>query len=139
MDNNIFFHYECPFSLQEEEKHILWLKEAAQHEDKTISELHFIFCDDNYLLEKNQQYLDHDTYTDIITFDYSENTMLCGDIFISVDRVKENAITFAVPFELEMKRVMIHGMLHLIGYNDKSAKEKELMTKKENQYITLFC
>lgn len=139
MSNNIFFHYTCPFQLKEEGKLTLWLKQTAQLEKKPVNELHFIFCDDNYLINKNQQYLNHDTYTDIITFDYTENEGLCGDIFISVERVKENAITFAVPFDEEIRRVMIHGVLHLIGYNDKSDKEKEMMTKKENQYLTLFC
>lgn len=139
MSNNIFFHYTCPFQLKDEGKLTFWLKQTAQLEKKPVNELHFIFCDDNYLINKNQQYLNHDTYTDIITFDYTENEGLCGDIFISVERVKENAITFAVPFDEEIRRVMIHGVLHLIGYNDKSDKEKEMMTKKENQYLTLFC
>ena len=139
MSNNIFFHYTCQFQLKDEEKLTLWLKQTAQLEKKTVNELHFVFCDDNYLINKNQQYLNHDTYTDIITFDYTENEGLCGDIFISVERVKENAITFAVPFDEEIRRVMVHGVLHLIGYNDKSDKEKEMMTKKENQYLTLFC
>ena len=91
---------------------------------KTVNELHFIFCDDNYLINKNQQYLNHDTYTDIITFDYTENECLCGDIFMGVERVKENAITL-LPFDEEIRRVMVHGVLHLIGYNDKLDKRDD--------------
>ncbi|MBL6872740.1 MAG: rRNA maturation RNase YbeY, partial [Flavobacteriales bacterium] len=87
------------------------------------------------LLEKNQTFLNHDTLTDIITFDYSDENGIGGDIFISIDRVKENARKFAVPFDTELRRVMIHGVLHLIGYNDKSDEEKELMREKEDFYL----
>lgn len=136
---DIFFHSECSFQLKQEEKHISWIKQTVHLENRIINEVNIIFCDDQYLLKKNQRYLLHDTLTDVITFDYSEKSAISGDIFISIDRVKENAVNFAVPFEVELKRVMIHGVLHLMGYNDKSAEEKKRMTEKENQYLTLFA
>jgi probable rRNA maturation factor len=97
-----------------------------------------IFCDDHYLYSLNTEFLKHDTLTDIITFDYSEGNKIYGDIFISIDRVKENAKTYSQPFRKEMSRVIIHGFLHLCGYKDKETKEKILMTRKENFYLDGF-
>jgi rRNA maturation RNase YbeY len=134
-DSNIFFHSECDFDTEPVSNLDSWIKEAIANEQKILGEINYIFCDDDYLLEKNQTYLNHDTYTDIITFDYSEENSVSGDIFISIERLKENARKFAVPFDTELRRVMIHGVLHLIGYKDKSDKEKKLMREKEDFYL----
>lgn len=113
-----------------------WLSYTAEKEKKSISELNFIFCSDEYLLEMNVSYLNHDTLTDIITFDNSdEANKITGDIFISIERVIENAKKFEVVFEDELHRVMVHGVLHLIGYKDKKKEEKEKMRAKENYYL----
>lgn len=135
VDSNIFFHSECDFDTEPVSNLDSWIKEAIANEQKKLGEINYIFCDDDYLLEKNQTYLNHDTYTDIITFDYSEENSVSGDIFISIERLKENARKFAVPFDTELRRVMIHGVLHLIGYKDKSDKEKKLMREKEDFYL----
>ena len=135
MESNIYYHSECDFQLKEDESITKWLKDAISTEDKELGEINYIFCDDQYLLKKNQEYLQHDTFTDIITFDYTEEKRLSADIFISIERVKENAIIFAVPFETELRRVIIHGILHLIGYKDKSAEDAETMRSKENFYL----
>ena len=100
--------------------------------------LNCIFCDDTYLHKLNVEFLKHDTYTDIITFDYSVGNELIGDVYISVERVKENAGTFDVTFENELKRVLIHGILHLCGYKDKTAQEADEMRAKENKYLKLL-
>lgn len=115
-----------------------WIKNTIKKEGREPGEITFIFCSDDYLLEINKQYLDHDYYTDIITFDYVEGKEISGDIFISVDRVKENAATFGVDFQNELNRVLVHGVLHLLGYKDKSADEKKLMTSKEDEYLQEF-
>ena len=135
VDSNIFFHSECDFKPESISHLDSWIKDAIANEQKILGEINYIFCDDDYLLEKNQTYLNHDTYTDIITFDYSEENSVSGDIFISIERLKENACKFAVPFDTELRRVMIHGVLHLIGYKDKSDKEKKLMREKEDFYL----
>ena len=122
MESNIYYHSECDFQLKDKQSITKWLKDAISTENKELGEINYIFCDDQYLLKKNQEYLQHDTFTDIITFDYTEENRLSADIFISIERVKENAITFAVPFETELRRVIIHGVLHLMGYKDKSEK-----------------
>jgi rRNA maturation RNase YbeY len=112
-----------------------WIKETITSEGKVTGDISFIFCSDAYLLEVNKQYLNHDYFTDIITFDYVENNLISGDIFISCDRVKENAAQFKTGFENELSRIIIHGVLHLLGYKDKSKKEKLRMTDKENFYL----
>jgi probable rRNA maturation factor len=113
-----------------------WMNEVAKTEKKEIGQLDIIFCSDNYLLDLNNQHLNHNYFTDILTFNYSDNqSVISGDLFISVDRVKENSIQFASSIELEIKRVMVHGLLHLIGYNDSAAAEKNLMKQKENFYL----
>ncbi len=113
-----------------------WLKSTVELEKKKLGELNYIFCSDEYLLEMNVSYLNHDTLTDIITFDNSETEgLIVGDIFISVDRVQENAKKFEVEFAEELHRVMVHGALHLLGYKDKKKAEKEKMREKENYYL----
>lgn len=115
-----------------------WLSRVAESEGYSLSALSYIFCNDQYLLDLNQTYLSHDTLTDIITFDYVEGTVVSGDIFISVDRLKENAAIFKVSFEEERLRVMAHGLLHLMGYKDKNTEDQEVMSNKENEKIKMF-
>ncbi len=115
-----------------------WIKKSIQSEDKELQQLNFIFCSDKYLHQINVEYLNHDTLTDVITFPYAEGQNIEGDIFISIDRIQENAQQFKVSFEDELHRVMIHGTLHLMGYFDKTPEEKTLMTQKENEYLQLF-
>ena len=107
-------------------------------EKKTEGDVVLIFCSDEYLLEINKKHLNHNYYTDIITFDYCVENIVSGDLYISIDRVKENAKTFNDSFINELSRVVIHGVLHLCGYNDKTESEKKIMTQKENQYINLL-
>ena len=114
-----------------------WIKKVVGKEGRKMKDLSFIFCDDMELLNKNSKYLNHDTLTDILTFDYSENNNISGDIYISIDRVKENAKTYKVTFENELDRVMIHGILHLLGYKDKSKKDQKAMREKEDFYLSL--
>lgn len=115
-----------------------WINSTITEEGQEPGELSFILCSDDYLLEINNQYLDHDYYTDIITFDYVEDGIVAGDIFISVDRVKENADEYQVSFANELNRIIIHGVLHLLGYKDKEADEKQLMTSKEDYYLSVY-
>ncbi|MFM7473400.1 MAG: rRNA maturation RNase YbeY [Crocinitomicaceae bacterium] len=107
-------------------------------ESKTCGDITLIFCSDDYLLEINKKYLNHDYYTDVITFDYSDNQMVSGDLFISIDRVLENAKSFQVVAKEELIRVVCHGVLHLVGYKDKTEEEKKVMTSKENEYLLNF-
>lgn len=134
----INYNYETDFRLLSEEKSSLWLKELISSEGKTEGDLSFIFCDDAYLLDINQKYLNHDTYTDIITFDYCEGDIISSDVFISVERVEENSKIFDVCFVKELTRVMAHGVLHLIGYNDKTDEQSVEMRKKEEEKIKMF-
>jgi len=115
-----------------------WIKDVIVNEGKSLGDISFIFCSDNYLLEINRKYLEHDFFTDIITFDYVRESIISGDIFISVERVKENAVQFSKSFENELNRILVHGVLHLIGYKDKSKQEKDLMTQKEDYYLNLL-
>ena len=140
MIETIFFHIEdlVDFSVDTEVKRKEWLVNLAKEESYTIDNLNYIFCSDEYLHKINVDYLDHDTLTDIITFDNSdEKQIIEGDIFISVDRVNENAKEFNVSFFSELNRVLAHGLLHLIGYKDKTDSDKKLMREKENYYINL--
>ena len=114
-----------------------WLENIINFENKILGEIVFIFCGDDYLLEKNIKYLKHSTLTDVITFDYCIDDIVSGDIFISIERVKENSRTYKIPFLKELDRVMIHGLLHLLGYNDKEKKESDRMTKKEDFYLNI--
>jgi len=134
----ILFFSEIKFKLQQKRTIKNWLIEVAKQEKKKIGNLNVIFYNDKQLLEINKQYLNHDTLTDIITFDYSEKELLHGDIFISVERVKENAQKFNVSFEEELGRVMAHGILHLCGYKDKNNNEKKLMKQKEEEALLLY-
>ena len=134
----ISFNYELDFTLENEQAFQDWLSEVITSENKTEGEINYIFCDDEYLLEINQQYLDHDTLTDIISFDYSIGNDLHGDIFISVERVRENALDFNVSFTEELKRVMVHGVLHYCGYKDKTENDEKLMRQKEEEKMTMF-
>jgi len=134
----ISFNYELDFTLENEQAFQDWLFEVITSENKTEGEINYIFCDDEYLLEINQQYLDHDTLTDIISFDYSIGNDLHGDIFISVERVRENALDFNVSFTEELKRVMVHGVLHYCGYKDKTENDEKLMRQKEEEKMTMF-
>lgn len=115
-----------------------WIRETITSEEKELGDISFIFCSDNYLLEINKQYLKHDYFTDIITFDYVEGNQISGDIFISCDRVKENGKEFKTGFDNELMRIIIHGVLHLLGYKDKRKKDKILMTNKENIYLKML-
>lgn len=115
-----------------------WIKKVIILEGKLVGDISFIFCSDDYLLDVNRKYLDHDYYTDIITFDYVEDIIITGDIFISIDRVKENAKQFFCSFEDELSRILIHGVLHLLGYKDKTKRDKKLMTEKEDFYLKIL-
>jgi rRNA maturation RNase YbeY len=115
-----------------------WLDKVTQQENKKLGELTFIFTSDEYLLEVNKQYLEHDYYTDIITFDYCEDDYVSGDLFISIDRVKENAQINNTTFQNELNRVIVHGVLHLCGYKDKTEDDEQLMRHKENQMLNLI-
>jgi probable rRNA maturation factor len=134
-----FFFEETLFKLPHPRKTKSWISAAISSEGFNLGELNYIFCTDNYLLSINKQYLNHSTYTDIVTFDNSEKADLIeGDIFISVDRVTENAVKFNVGVDNEVRRVMIHGALHLMGYTDKTKAQKALMREKEDAYLSLW-
>ena len=115
-----------------------WIKKLILDEEKKVGNINYIFCDDEYLLKVNQDFLNHDYYTDIITFDYVKGKTISGDIFISLTRISENASTLSSSFEKELLRVLAHGVLHLCGYKDKSNEEQKEMRAKEDFYINLF-
>lgn len=135
----IFFHCEdVDFTLPNEAKTIEWLTQIITNEKKITGNISYIFCSDEHLLTINKEYLNHDYYTDIITFDYTDKGIISGDIFISLDRIKDHANDYKVTFENELYRVIAHGVLHLIGYNDKTDEEQELMTKMEDTCLSLL-
>lgn len=134
----ISFNYETDFRLEEEQQYQAWISDAIKDENCNEGELNYIFCDDNYLHKINVEYLNHDTLTDIISFDYSMGKELHGDIFISIERVADNAKDFEVDFSKELQRVMIHGVLHYCGYKDKTDDEKQIMRTKEELYMSKF-
>lgn len=135
----ITFHKEnVDFELPKEENLTNWLESIADSEEKKLSELTYVFCSDDYLLNINRQYLNHDYYTDIITFPYKQGKEIESDIFISIDRVKENAIEFNSTFKQEILRVIAHGLLHLMGYKDHTEEDKKVMREKENWAINGF-
>lgn len=134
----INFNYETDFNLDNEEATAAWLGNVITSENKKEGEINFIFCDDEYLHKINVEYLNHDTLTDIISFDYSMGNELHGDIFVSIERVKDNAADFNVSFEEELKRVLVHGILHYCGYKDKGEAEELLMRSKEDEKIAMF-
>ena len=134
-----FFSEDIDFELPEKLRRKRWLKQLAADAGFRIKELNYVFCSDEYLYQMNVDYLNHDTYTDIITFDNSEKTEeLEGDVFISVDRVRENAKSVQVEEEVELTRVLAHGLLHLMGYKDKAKEEASLMRSKEEEAIELY-
>jgi len=134
-----FFNQEVKYTLKNKTQIRSWINEVITIEGFALEELNFILCSDEYLLRINQQFLNHDTYTDVITFDNSEELKtIVGDIFISIERIQENAKTFKGTVADELCRVMIHGTLHLLGYKDKSKSDKALMTQKEDQALKLL-
>ncbi len=132
----IHFNYETNFKLENEKTISKWILKVIEAEGFKIEEVNYVFCDDDYLHKLNVEFLDHDTLTDIISFDYSVGKMIQGDIFISVERVKDNAKDFKVSFREELHRVLVHGILHYCGYKDKTNEDAEVMRSKENHYIT---
>lgn len=126
------------YTIKQKRRIVHWIKEIAQSYEKTVGEISIVFVSDDYLLRINNQYLNHNYFTDIITFDYSNMNKIEGDIFISIETVKSNSKEFNSSFNEEILRVIIHGILHLLGFNDKKPKEKEEMTKKENVALELF-
>lgn len=131
----IDFNYETNFQLESEEKTSKWIQSCIEEEGFELGEVNYIFCDDSYLHKINVEFLQHDTFTDIISFDYTLGKLVGGDIFISVERVKENADLFKTSFENELHRVIIHGILHYMKYKDKTEEEKEIMRNKENDCL----
>ncbi len=134
----IDFNYETDFVLENEEAISVWISNVIGSENKKLGEINYIFCDDEYLLEINKEHLQHDYYTDIISFDYTVGNEISGDMFISIDRVKENAQDFNVSFDEELKRVIVHGVLHYCGYKDKSEEDELLMRNKEDEKLAMF-
>ncbi len=130
-----FQNQNITFKLQNKTDLKHWIKKIIELEKKKLGKLNFVFTSDDELLKINLEYLKHNTYTDIITFDYCENITINGDILISIERVIDNAKKFGIDFEIELKRVLIHGVLHLCGYKDKTKKDSELMRKKENEAL----
>ncbi len=126
------------FELADESKLRNWVSQVIMRRDRQVGNINYLFCDDEYLLDVNQRYLNHDTYTDIVTFDYVTANLISGDIIISVDRVKENAGIFGVPFEQEFHRVVIHGVLHLLGQGDKTDSEAVEMRCLEEEALALW-
>jgi rRNA maturation RNase YbeY len=134
----VSFHSEqTDYSISNENQISDWLVSVCKKEGKTLAEISIILCSDDYLLEVNRKHLNHDYYTDVITFDYSESPHVSGDIFISIDRVQENAGSFGVEMVDELHRIIVHGTLHLLGYTDKTSSSKEEMTSKEDFYLSL--
>ncbi len=133
-----FNNQSIDFKLKQKVKLKQWIKTITEKEKHKLGTINYIFCTDDELLEINIKHLNHNTYTDIITFDYTEDKIIHSDIFISLDRVSENAKKFKVEFEVELHRVMIHGVLHLCGYKDKTKADSELMRKKEDAALKLW-
>ncbi|RXP64417.1 rRNA maturation RNase YbeY [Lutibacter sp. HS1-25] len=134
----IEFNYETDFKLEDESKIKDWISNVIESRGFTEGELNYIFCDDAYLLKLNVEFLEHDTLTDIISFDYTLGKLISGDIFISVERVRENALEFAQTFENELNRVVIHGILHYLGFKDKSKDDKLNMRNEEDACLQLL-
>jgi rRNA maturation RNase YbeY len=131
----ISFNYETDFNFDNEEKLSNWISSVIRSEGFNEGEINYIYCDDEYLLKLNLEFLKHNTLTDIISFDYTIGNTIHGDIYISIERVLDNANEFNVEFLDELSRVMVHGVLHYCGYKDKYAKDKQLMKSKENHYL----
>ncbi|MCL4147244.1 UNVERIFIED_CONTAM: hypothetical protein GTU68_032076 [Idotea baltica] len=132
----IDFNYETEFLLEDKASISTWISSVILSEGFKEGELNYVFCDDEYLHKLNVEFLDHDTLTDIISFDYTMGKLVSGDIFISVERVKENAVDFGVAFQDELHRVLVHGILHYCGYKDKTEDDSRVMRSKENHYLS---
>lgn len=132
-----FFYENLPESVSTD--YTAWLKDIILSEEKKLGEINYIFCDDEYLLKVNQDYLQHDYYTDIITFDYVKGRTISGEIFVSLQRISDNASTLSRDYQEELRRVLAHGILHLCGYKDKTEAEEKLMREKEDHYLAKYC
>lgn len=132
-----YFTQDIKFSFPEKRRTSRWLKLVAESEIRRLGDISVIFCSDNYILDVNMKYLQHDYFTDIITFDYCEKDILSGDLFISIDSVRENAQFYGTEFADELNRVMVHGLLHLIGYDDHTEADIAVMRQKENYYLQM--
>ncbi len=135
-----FFSEDCKFTLEDNARYERWIEATAKNENAIADIINVIFCSDNYILKINNEYLQHDYFTDIITFDYTEEEnnekYISGDLFISIDTVHSNADTYGISFRQEIDRVIIHGILHLLGYNDKTVEEQKIMREKEDYYLS---
>ncbi len=129
------FNYECDFELQNEEQMARWITFVIQNEGFNEGEINYIFCDDEYLLKLNVEFLNHDTLTDIISFDYTLGKEINGEVYISIERVKDNSNDYKVDFDTELMRVMIHGILHYCGFKDKTETDEKIMRSKEKYYM----
>lgn len=134
----IEYHSEIDFNLSYHQSYSDWIKRVVKEEGKLLGNLAYIFCSDEFLLELNKKFLNHDTLTDIITFPFNENGDVEAEIYISIPRIKENAIEREIELENELKRVMIHGVLHLLGYGDETEAEQEEMRRMEDKYLEMF-
>ena len=134
----VSFEYNCEMPFRLSLKHKVWLQQVVRKEGKVTGDISYVFCDDAYMIQQNNAFLQHDTYTDIITFDECVGDVISGSILISADRVAENASKFGKTFENELLRVVVHGTLHLCGYKDKSESEAKLMRQKEDDSLALF-
>ncbi len=132
-----YFVQDTDFKFVKRRLNNAWLKLVAESEVRKLGNINIIFCSDNYILDVNMKYLQHDYFTDIITFDYCEGNVLSGDLFISVDSVRENSVFFKTEFADELNRVIVHGILHLIGYDDHTPEDQKIMREKENYYLEL--
>ena len=132
-----YYQEDIQYELKQKMRNNRWLKTVAGSEMRRLGAVNIIFCSDNYILDVNVRYLGHDYFTDIITFDYCEKDVLSGDLFISIDSVRENALYYGVPFEDELDRVMVHGLLHLIGYDDHTPEQQAEMRAKEDYYLQM--
>lgn len=132
-----YFTEDISFLFKEKTMTRQWLKLVAESEIRRLGDVNIIFCSDNYIIDINRRYLSHDYFTDIITFDYCKGERLSGDLFISIDSVRENAVEYGEEFTRELRRVIVHGILHLIGYDDHSAEDKKTMRSKEDYYLSL--
>ncbi len=132
-----YFNEDIKFDFKEKRLTNRWLKLVAESEIRRLGDISIIFCSDNYILDVNMKYLQHDYFTDIITFDYCEGDTVSGDLFISIDSVRENAAFYGTEFKDELNRVIVHGVLHLIGYDDHSEEDIKEMRAKENYYLSL--
>lgn len=139
MSNRIFWHSDgVEMPLLDLEKTELWLQKVAQAHQRIVGPLNYIFCNDDKIIEVNRQFLNHDYYTDIITFDYSRSKMVSGDMYISLDTVASNAAGLGVEYQIELNRVIVHGLLHLCGINDKGVGEREIMEANENAALEIL-